>query len=234
MLSSASTPPAPALSAVTAVLAVFDLDRTLVRGSSLARLARGLGAAGIVRRKELAGHLLRETVFAARGFSPAALDRLRVSLLEAAAGVEQAPVLAVVEAVAPAIAADIFPGARWLLDRHLAAGHEVVLLSSSPQELVGAVAAAIDPAITAVGTSVEVVEGRYTGRLAAPFCHGGGKLVRLEQVLGRRDLRDGTAYADSGSDLPVLRACGSPVAVNPDRLLRAAARAAGWPILDLS
>ena len=215
-------------------MALFDLDRTLVPGSSLARLARALGEAGVLRRRALAGHLVREAVFAARGLGPAALDRLRASLLRAATGVERASLLEVVDRVGIAVAADMFPGARWLLERHLAEGHEVVLLSSSPQELVAAVASQIDPSITAVGTWAEVTGGRYTGLLAAPFCHGPGKLLRLEQVLGWRDLGCATAYADSASDLPVLRACGFPVAVNPDRLLRAVATSTSWPILDLS
>jgi HAD superfamily hydrolase (TIGR01490 family) len=211
--------------------AIFDLDRTLVRGSSLARLARGLSEAGLLRRADLARHLARDTVFAIRGLGPAATSRLRVSLLRAAAGVERAPLLEVVERVAPVIAGDVFPGARWLLERHLADGHAVVLLSSSPHELVCAVAAALDASIAAVGTVAEVVDGHYTGLLAAPFCHGVGKLDRLEQALGSRDLSCATAYADAASDLPVLRASGAPVAVNPDRGLREVAAGAGWPIL---
>ena len=139
-----------------------------------------------------------------------------------------------VDRVGQAVIADMFPGARWLLGRHLSEGHEVVLLSSSPQELVAAVASKIDPTIVPVGTWAEVADGRYTGVLAAPFCHGAGKLLRLEQALGWRDLDQATAYADSASDLPLLMACGSPVAVNPDRVLRASATSTRWPILDLS
>lgn len=224
----------PASAPPVTSLAVFDLDRTLVPGSSLARLARALAEDKVLGRKDLARHLLREAFFAARGLGPAAIDRLRTSLLEAAAGLEQRPLLEVVDRIAPAIAAATFPGARWLLDRHLADGHEVVLLSSSPHPLVAAVAAAIDPAIVPVGTLIEVVDGRLTGQLEGSFCHGWGKLVRLEETLGWRDLARATAYADSATDLPVLRACGSPVAVNPDRGLRAAATTVGWPILDLS
>lgn len=225
-------PPSDAM--VATDLAVFDLDRTLVRGSSLARLARSLAEARLVRRKDLAGHLVRDAVFAVRGLGPTAIERLRVSLLRAAAGVEQAPLLEIADRVGPLIAADVFSGARWLLERHLADGHDVVLLSSSPEELVAAVAAALDPAITAVGTLAEVVDGSYTGLLAAPFCHGAGKLTRLQDVLGRHEFTHATAYADSASDLPLLRACGSPVAVNPDRGLREAATAAGWPILHFT
>ena len=215
-------------------LAVFDLDRTLVRGSSLGRLARSVADAGLVSRRDLAGHLVREAVFAARGLGTASLDRLRESLLEAVAGLDQAPLLEIADRVAPTIVADVYSGARWLLDGHLASGHAVVLLSSSPHELVSAVAARLDPSITAVGTVSEVVDGRYTGRLAGPFCHGEGKLRRLEHVVTSPDLASATAYADSTSDLPLLRAFGHPVAVNPDRGLRAVAVASRWPILDLS
>ena len=234
MASAVQTPLPPPCAALATDMAVFDLDRTLVRGSSLARFARCLAEAGVVRRTELVAHLARDAVFAARGLGPAAIARLRTSLLEAAAGIEQEPLLQVVERVGPRVAADVYPGARWLLQRHLADGHAVVVLSSSPHELVAAVAGALDPSITAVGTLAEVVDGRYTGRLAAPFCHGEGKLARLREVLGACDLRRATAYADSGSDLPVLRSCGSPVAVNPDRALRATARRAGWPILQFA
>ena len=225
-------PPASAPPATT--LAVFDLDRTLVAGSSLARLARALAEAKVVRRKELAGHLLREAFFAARGMGPAAIDRLRASLLQAATGLEMGPLVEIANRIGPAIAAEIYPGARWLLDRHRADGHEVVLLSSSPHQLVAAVAAAIHPGIIPIGTLLEVADGRLTGHMEGSFCHGWGKLVRLEESLGWHDLTCATAYADSATDLPLLRACGTPVAVNPDRVLRATAASAGWPILDLS
>ncbi|MCU1483446.1 MAG: family hydrolase, partial [Actinomycetia bacterium] len=45
------------------------------------------------------------------------------------------------------------------------------------------------------------------------------------------DLRLATAYSDAGSDLPLLEACGFPIAVRPDRVLRAAARRGGWPVV---
>jgi HAD superfamily hydrolase (TIGR01490 family) len=184
-------------------------------------------------RRQLVGHLAREARFASRGLGSASIDRLRMALLRAAAGLEREPVLEVVDEIAPAISREVFPAARWMIEQHLAAGHLVVLLSSSPHELVAAIAREIDPAIVPVGTLAEVVDARFTGRLAAPFCHGEGKLTRLAQEIGPRDLGIATAYADSASDEPVLRACGSPVAVNPDRPLRSIATTEGWPIFDL-
>jgi hypothetical protein len=42
------------------------------------------------------------------------------------------------------------------------------------------------------------------------------------------DLADSYAYSDSLSDLPMLRAVGHPVAVNPDPPLAELAREEGW------
>jgi phosphoserine phosphatase len=83
----------------------------------------------------------------------------------------------------------------------------------------------------AVGTRLEVVNGRCTGRLDGPFCYGPGKVACIERELGRWDLVGATAYADSASDLPLLEQCGSAVAVNPDARLLAASEARGWPVL---
>ena len=42
--------------------------------------------------------------------------------------------------------------------------------------------------------------------------------------------QDSFAYADSHSDLPLLRAVGNPVAVNPDVALYRVARRHRWPV----
>ena len=45
------------------------------------------------------------------------------------------------------------------------------------------------------------------------------------------DLADSFAYSDSASDLPMLRAAGNAVVVNPDEELLAVARAEGWQVM---
>jgi len=97
---------------------------------------------------------------------------------------------------------------------------------------VGAVAAHLGAA-RGIGTRAQVVDRVLTGQVDGTFCYGAGKLTRLRDELGDVDLSDAYAYADSQSDLPVLRACGRPVAVNPDRTLLRTARAEGWPVLAL-
>lgn len=212
---------------------VFDLDRTLLPGSSLGHFARGLAGAGLLRRWDLARHALHRGLFAGWGLQPRTLERICGELVHAARGELQADVIEVAQAVAPLVAHRLFPGARWLLDQHIERGDRLILLSAGPQELVEAVSGAIGIS-TALGTVAEVFEGRYTGRLIGPFCHGEGKLHRLRTLLGPVELRRTSAYGDATSDLPVLWAVARPVAVNPDRGLTAAAETNRWPIIRLN
>jgi len=88
-----------------------------------------------------------------------------------------------------------------------------------------------------VGTVVEVQGAVLTGKLVQPLCYGEGKLERLDSTLGWTgdDLSEVTsyAYADSLSDLPLLEAVDTPVAVAPDRHLRKIAEQRDWPVLEL-
>ncbi|MBV8981557.1 MAG: HAD-IB family hydrolase [Acidimicrobiia bacterium] len=213
-------------------LAVFDLDRTLIPGSSLMALARALVRQGVVPRGQLVRHAGRNAVFRHRGIGDAAVDNVRTGALAALAGRPAADLVPVAREVGTQLASATFGGARRLLELHQAAGDFCVLLSASPQELVEAVAQALG-AHRAVGTRVEVSDGHYTGHLDGAFCYGVGKLTRLRAELGEVDLTAAHAYSDSASDVPLLAACGRAVAVNPDRRLRAAARANGWAVIEL-
>jgi HAD superfamily hydrolase (TIGR01490 family) len=210
--------------------AVFDLDRTLLPGSSLGHFARELAAARVITRLEVARHVVHQGVFTHHGLGARTLERLCGQLVAAASGRPQAQVEEIAATVAPAIARRLYRGARWLVGQHAERGDRLILLSAGPQELVGAVAEVLG-FHDALGTVGEVADGHYTGRLLGDFCHGDGKLRRLRTVLGPLELRRTSAYGDACSDLPVLRAVADPVAVNPDRGLQAAAETARWPIL---
>jgi HAD superfamily hydrolase (TIGR01490 family) len=211
-------------------VAIFDLDRTIVPGSSLTELARVLADHGLLRRATIARHLVTREVFARRGVGDSSAERIRRGALEAVAGCDHALLVELARLAGQTVAERAYPGARWLLQHHLDAGDFCVILSAAPQELVETVAAALG-AHRAVGSRGTVVAGRMTGGLDGPFCYGQGKLTRLAAEVGPVDMTSACAYADSASDLPLLRACGHPVAVNPDRRLLRAAVEATWPVL---
>src|SRR5918996_3118993 len=85
----------------------------------------------------------------------------------------------------------------------------------------------------AVGARSEIVDGRYTGRAAGPFTYREGKAQALRELAQEQgiDLAASYAYSDSESDLPMLRAVGHPVVVNPDAELLRVAREEGWEVM---
>jgi HAD superfamily hydrolase (TIGR01490 family) len=210
--------------------AVFDLDRTLLPGSSLVALARVMARNGLLSGQQLLSGLAMDHVFRRRGATDEDVDRLRTMALRQVAGADVAELRRLTDEVGRRLSGQVLPGARMLVRRHQEAGDFIVILSASPQELVEAIATRLG-AQRAVGTRAAIEGARYTGDLDGAFCYGVGKVQRLEQDLGPGSLDAATAYADSLSDLPVLDACHEPVAVNPDRQLHRVAKTRGWPVI---
>ena len=84
-----------------------------------------------------------------------------------------------------------------------------------------------------IGARSEIVEGRYTGRPHGPvhLPRGQGRGDPRPRRAGGHLLADSYAYSDSESDLPMMRAVGHPVAVNPDAPLAQVAREEGWEVM---
>lgn len=123
----------------------------------------------------------------------------------------------------------IYPGALERLREHKEAGHRIVLLSGALDFLLEPFKDLADDVLSA---SLEEEDGIYTGELKGAPVAGDARARMLASFARRRsvDLSRSYAYADSISDLPMLEAVGNPVAVNPDRRLKAAAEERGWEI----
>lgn len=78
-------------------------------------------------------------------------------------------------------------------------------------------------------------DGEATGKILPPLLAGEDKASALRRYAAASgfEMEEAKAYSDSYSDLPMLRAVGSPVATNPDTRLRKAALANRWMLLDL-
>jgi phosphoserine phosphatase len=115
---------------------------------------------------------------------------------------------------------------------HQDAGRPVYICTAASQEMAELLAhvLAFDGA---VGARSEVVDGVYTGRAGGPFTYREGKAQAIRELAAGQglDLAASWAYSDSESDLPMLRAVGHPVAVNPDGPLLRVARDEGWEVL---
>jgi HAD superfamily hydrolase (TIGR01490 family) len=125
----------------------------------------------------------------------------------------------------------LFPEAVEQLREHKRLGHRVVILSGALDFLLEPFREFADDVLTA---KLQEEDGLYTGELSGAPVAGEARARMLASFARRRnlDLSSSYAYADSISDLPMLEAVGNPVAVNPDRRLRAAARDKGWRVAD--
>ena len=83
------------------------------------------------------------------------------------------------------------------------------------------------------GSTDEQTSGLLTGRIVEPFVYGEGKVAKMRDFAEEHDidLAASWAYSDSVSDLPMLRAVGHPVAVNPDTELAEIAVEEGWRVM---
>ncbi len=225
---------APVLGATHAA-AFFDLDRTLIAGSSLATLGLAAWRAGLVGNAQMLRDGLDSARFALAGSSDANTERIKRRTLGSVRGQRRDDLLALNESILPRLLARIRPEARRLIELHREARRATYIVSASPAELVEPLAVALGMT-GGIGTKATVVEGRYTGELAGPFCYGAGKVEALATVARWEgfDLAECYAYSDSASDLPMLHAVGHPVAVNPDGHLQRVALANGWPIVVFS
>lgn len=120
-----------------------------------------------------------------------------------------------------------------ILEKHKAAGDSIFLVSGGPVGLLERLAQEIG-ADYAVGTMHEVKDGKYTGRAASDPCQGINKEKFSKHVARKEgldiDYQASYAYADSMSDINLFEMVGHPVAVYPDKQLRAVAEEKGWEI----
>jgi HAD superfamily hydrolase (TIGR01490 family) len=215
--------------------AFFDLDRTLISGSSAFVLGVAAWRAGLVPPRQFGRDAVGAVAFRFGGASDNTSTGVRDRILGAVKGIRVEDLVALNAEIVPKLLAKVRPEAQALLDRHRHAGRATYIVSASPVELVEPLAKALG--MTAgIGTVSEIADGVYTGELAGPFCYGPGKVEAIRDLANWEnfDLGQCYAYSDSASDLPMLEAVGHPVAVNPDAKLERIARHNGWPIVVFS
>jgi HAD superfamily hydrolase (TIGR01490 family) len=218
---------------VTLAAAFFDLDRTLMAGSSGLHFGRAAYRSGMVRRRVLAGWALDNARFRLRGSTDEATERVLTQVKELLAGVPARDL----ERLAPDVLAGVLPRIYpQMLDEvraHQDAGRLTAIVSAAGSGLVEPLAhvLAMDAGI---GTRYAVGEdGSMTGDLEGPFMYGEGKAEAIREFAREHeiDLAQSWAYSDSASDLPMLWAVGNAVVVNPDAELTRIAAAQGWRVM---
>lgn len=200
-------------------------------GSSGFFWARAAARAGIISRRRLAADAFENLRFRLKGSTDASADKVMTRVGELIAGQRVADF----ERLGPEVMAGVLPRLYpQMLDiawNHQDEGREVYIVTAATQETAQVIAHVIG-FDGGLGTRLEQRDGMYTGKLEA-FAYRDGKPQLMAELAEERgiDLAASYAYSDSESDLPMLRAVGNAVAVNPDAELTRIAREEGWELL---
>jgi HAD superfamily hydrolase (TIGR01490 family) len=215
------------------VLAIFDLDNTLLAGDSDYLWGRFLVEKGLVdsenyeRENERfyqqykAGQLdihefLRFSLAPLRQHPPQVLNRLRDEFIETR--------------ISPLVTNT----ARQLVEKHREAG-DTLLIITATNAFVTHPIATLFGIENLIATEPETLDGHFTGDVEGEPSFREGKVTRLQQWLEKNaaTLQGSWFYSDSHNDLPLLERVDNPVAVNPDETLAEVAKSRQWPILQL-
>lgn len=216
----------------TEVAAFFDLDGTLIKGSANIPFAVAAFKQGLVTPKELYIDFRNGLSFMLKGASDERSAEVRERILRAVEGHPKEKVAALGEGFMHKLVAQVVPEAAEALEHHGELGHDRVVISASPTEIVSRLADELGLEY-GIGTTAGTTDGIYDGTLDGPFCYREGKAEIMATMAAEHgwNLAECYAYSDSISDLPMLEAVGHPVAINPERELLELAQERGWDVI---
>ncbi len=219
--------------AVARSAAFFDLDKTVIAKSSALAFGRPFYRDGLITRRDMVKSAYAQLVYRLGGADEQQMARIRDHVAALCKGWQVEQVSQIVhETLDQLISPYVYAEAAALIDEHQAAGRDVVVVSTSGEEMVRPIAEQLG--ITdVIATRMVVQDGRYTGEVAY-YAAGATKAEAARRLAKERDydLCTSFAYSDSISDTPLLEAVGFPTVVNPDRALRRVAAERGWPVLE--
>ena len=213
--------------------AFFDVDNTLVRGSTPIIFGKRAFKGGAIKRRDIWSFAFEQMMFIRRGEKNKTLSSFKDRALALTKGHPVKELMDLIEEVyLKDIKPRLWPDTVEAALEHIAQGREVWLLTAAPVEIANAIAK--DLGLTgARGTIVGKKDGMLTGELVGEPLHGQAKRKAAEILAKERNisLRRSYAYSDSANDLPLLSLVGHAVVVNPDLTLKRHAEAAGWEIM---
>ena len=215
--------------------AFFDVDNTLVRGSTLYFLGRGMYQRGFFTKADISRFVVANIRFRMTGtekkeviekFQNAATDFIGGHAVEDIKKIGE-------EIYDEFVSPKLWQGTCEIARSHLDKGEEVWLVTAAPQDMANIISERLG-FTGALGSKAHIKDGIYTGTLDGKLLHGIEKAIAIQDLARDQgfDLEECYSYSDSHNDIPLLQAVGHPCAINPDAILRIRALAEGWPIHD--
>lgn len=212
------------------IAAFFDLDRTLIKGFSAKEFFQARLLSGKMSGREIIAQFSGVLVYASGNANFAGLAAIGAQGVK---GINEKVFIEVGEEVyLKHLAESIYPESRALVAAHMAQGHTVAIVSAATPYQVNPIAKdlGIDHVMC---TKMEVIDGKFTGKIIEPACWGEGKAYAGRTFAEEHNIDLGKSffYTDSAEDLPLMDIVGNPRPVNPDNKLTAQAFLHDWPVL---
>lgn len=215
--------------------AFFDVDNTLVRGSTIYFLGRGMYQRGFFTKADISRFVLANLRFRLTGTEKQdEINRFQRSAQDFIGGHNVSEIRAVAQEIYDEyVSPSLWEGTIDIAQAHLNDGVEVWLVTAAPEDMAILIAERLG-FTGALGSKAAIVDGHYTGGMNGPLLHGKEKATAIRDLALERgfQLADCFGYSDSYNDLPLLETVGYPSAINPDAKLRIRALKENWPIHD--
>lgn len=215
--------------------AFFDVDNTLIKGSAIFFLSRGMYQRGFFSKREVATFMLANLRYRLTGKeNPEEINRFKESAQIFIKGHSVEEIMKVANDVYDnSVAQRLWTGTIDIAKKHLAEGYEVWLVTAAPHQMAELIAQRLG-LTGALGTIADTENGFYTGKMIGEMLHGNHKAEAVKKLAEERglDLSKSFAYSDSHHDIPLLSIVGKPQVINPDSILQVKALRNGWPVHD--
>lgn len=217
-------------------VAVFDFDGTLYQKQTFPLLMKQLSTHPIYHKHYNKFYVSILPVFIARKLKLTSEVKMRTSMmkkyLNVFKGLTETEILAYYDEIAETMQADFNPDVLAALEKHVADGVHVMLVSGAFTPLLQPVVGHL-PFDEIIGTDIPYSNSVYDPDGEFVHIQASRKTEVINASLANKtiDWKNSFAYGDSFSDLSVLEMVGNPVAVRPDARLQAVAENKGWKII---
>jgi hypothetical protein len=214
-------------------VAIFDIDNTLVRGSTLFHLGVELKKEGILDLGKTLSMVYHQGKYRATSFegNPEVIKNKTLSVIKDLPSAYLDKII--VKVVDKLFEKNVYEKTVAIIDWHKKQLDEIWLATAGPDKLAKVLAKKLG-LYGGIGTEVEVKDGLCTGLLRGPLLHGRSKAEAIKNLNINRGWGNKTiyTYSDSYKDLPMLLDSDIATAVNPDKKLRNIAIEKNWEICD--
>ncbi len=163
--------------------AFFDVDNTLVRGSTLYFLGRGMYQRGFFTKADISRFVVANLRFRMTGTEKKeVIDKFQKAATDFIGGHKVEEIKKIGEEIYDEyVSPKLWQGTFEIAKSHLDKGEEVWLVTAAPQDMANIIASRLG-LTGAVGSKASIEDGIYTGALEGKLLHGTEKAVAVQEL----------------------------------------------------